>query len=45
MAAESAMKLPVIDLFGRNLKSGTTAWVSKCSEDQVFNFVQELSIF
>ncbi|OMO66513.1 hypothetical protein COLO4_30529 [Corchorus olitorius] len=32
MAAESTMNLPVIDLFGGNLKSGTAAWVSKCGE-------------
>ncbi|XVF26867.1 hypothetical protein REPUB_Repub14bG0056600 [Reevesia pubescens] len=32
MAPESAVKLPVIDLFDENSKPGTASWVSKCND-------------
>ncbi|XVF24887.1 hypothetical protein REPUB_Repub13aG0166200 [Reevesia pubescens] len=32
MASQSALKLPVIDLFDEKSKPGTTSWVSKCND-------------
>ncbi|XVF26866.1 hypothetical protein REPUB_Repub14bG0056500 [Reevesia pubescens] len=34
MAHQSAMKLPVIDIFNENLEPGTDCWISKCKEVQ-----------